>query len=191
MLIAGRTIQGIGGGGILAMVEIVVADLVPLRQRGTYMGSIGAVWAIASAVGPPVGGAFSQRNWRWLFYMNLPLAAAALLLVWCFLHLKVPQDDLRSKMRRMDWIGNLLVIAGTTLSVIALTWAGAKHPWSSYQVLVPLIRQGVKGVAEKEAARYEWTIFAFDFSQPFRRCENRVFIFANVFALCSIERNLS
>ncbi|KIO20594.1 hypothetical protein M407DRAFT_29799 [Tulasnella calospora MUT 4182] len=152
MLIAGRTIQGIGGGGILAMVEIVVADLVPLRQRGTYMGSIGAVWAIASAVGPPVGGAFSQRNWRWLFYMNLPLAAAALLLVWCFLHLKVPQDDLRSKMRRMDWIGNLLVIAGTTLSVIALTWAGAKHPWSSYQVLVPLIRQGVKGVAEKEAA---------------------------------------
>ncbi|KAG8946150.1 hypothetical protein FRC04_012005 [Tulasnella sp. 424] len=77
MLIAGRTIQGIGGGGILAMGEIVVSDLVPLRQRGAYMGAIGA--------------------------------------------------------------GNLFVIAGTTLSVVALTWAGAKHPWSSYQVLVPLI----------------------------------------------------
>ncbi|KAG8946148.1 hypothetical protein FRC04_012003 [Tulasnella sp. 424] len=77
MLIAGRAIQGIGGGGILATTEIVVADLVPLRQRGAYMGAIGA--------------------------------------------------------------GNLFVIAGTTLSIVALTWAGAKHPWSSYQVLVPLI----------------------------------------------------
>ncbi|KAG9050249.1 hypothetical protein FS837_006690 [Tulasnella sp. UAMH 9824] len=120
MLIAGRTIQGIGGGGILAMVEIVVADLVPLRQRGTYMGSIGAYDNITAD-------------------LNLPLTAFALVLVWFFLRLKVPQDDLRSKMRRMDWIGNLLVIAGTTLSIIALTWAGAKHPWSSYQVLLPLI----------------------------------------------------
>ncbi|KAG8972869.1 hypothetical protein FRB90_010125, partial [Tulasnella sp. 427] len=139
MLIGGRTIQGIGGGGILAMTEIVVADLVPLRQRGTYMGVIGAVWAIASAIGPPIGGAFSQSNWRWLFYMNLPLTAIAGILVWFFLHLKVPQDDLRSKMRRMDWLGNLFIIAGTTISVIALTWAGVKHPWSSYQVLLPLI----------------------------------------------------
>ncbi|KAG8901972.1 hypothetical protein FRC01_009698, partial [Tulasnella sp. 417] len=139
MLIAGRTIQGIGGGGILATAEIVVADMVPLRQRGAYMGAFGAIWAIASAIGPPVGGAFSQSSWRWLFYMNLPLAAVALVLVWVFLRLKVPQDDLRSKMRRMDWIGNLFVIAGTTLSVIALTWAGTKHPWSSYQILLPLI----------------------------------------------------
>ncbi|KIO20425.1 hypothetical protein M407DRAFT_29949, partial [Tulasnella calospora MUT 4182] len=139
MLIAGRTIQGMGGGGILATSEIVVADMVPLRQRGAYMGAIGAIYAIASAIGPPIGGAFSQSNWRWLFYMNLPLSAIALALVWFFLHLKVPQDDLRSKMQRMDWIGNILVIIGTTLTVIALSWAGAKYPWSSYQVLVPLV----------------------------------------------------
>ncbi|KIO20590.1 hypothetical protein M407DRAFT_220214 [Tulasnella calospora MUT 4182] len=139
MLIGGRAVQGIGGGGILAMTEIVVADLVPLRQRGTYMGVIGAVWAIASAIGPPIGGAFSQSNWRWLFYMNLPLTAIAMVLVWFFLHLKMPKDDLRSKMRRMDWIGNLFVIIGTTITVVALTWAGVQHPWSSYQVLVPLI----------------------------------------------------
>ncbi|KAG8918932.1 hypothetical protein FRC01_001574 [Tulasnella sp. 417] len=67
MLIAGRAIQGVGGGGILAMAEIVVADLVPLSERGNYMGIFGAVWAVASAIGPPVGGAFSQSNWRWLF----------------------------------------------------------------------------------------------------------------------------
>ncbi|KAG8896451.1 hypothetical protein FRC01_011810, partial [Tulasnella sp. 417] len=80
MLIAGRAIQGVGGGGILSLTEIVVADLVPLSQRGAYLGAIGAVWAIAAAIGPPIGGAFSQSNWRWLFYMNLPLTAIAMVL---------------------------------------------------------------------------------------------------------------
>ncbi|KAG9016030.1 hypothetical protein FRB90_003791 [Tulasnella sp. 427] len=139
MLIAGRAVQGVGGGGILSLTEIVVADLVPLSQRGAYLGLIGAVWAIAAAIGPPIGGAFSQSNWRWLFYMNLPLTAIAMVLVWFFLRLKTPQDDFRTKMRRMDWIGNAMIILATTLTVVALTWAGVKHPWSSYQVLVPLI----------------------------------------------------
>ncbi|KAG8896929.1 hypothetical protein FRB99_008573 [Tulasnella sp. 403] len=139
MLIGGRTVQGVGGGGILSLTEIVVADLVPLAQRGTYMGLIAAVWAIASAIGPPVGGAFSQSNWRWLFYINLPLCGVAIALVFVFLRMKTPQDDFKTKMSRMDWIGNFLVIVGTTITVVALTWAGVKHPWSSYQVLVPLI----------------------------------------------------
>ncbi|KAG8913263.1 hypothetical protein FRC01_004632 [Tulasnella sp. 417] len=139
MLIAGRAIQGVGGGGILAMTEIIVADLVPLSQRGVYLGLIGSVWAIAAAIGPPIGGAFSQSNWRWLFYMNIPLTAIAIVFVWFFLRLKTPQDDFQTKMRRMDWIGNGLIILATTLTVVALTWAGVKHPWSSYQVLVPLI----------------------------------------------------
>ncbi|KAG9016032.1 hypothetical protein FRB90_003793, partial [Tulasnella sp. 427] len=139
MLIAGRAIQGVGGGGILSLTEIVVADLVPLSQRGAYLGLVGAVWAIAAAIGPPIGGAFSQSNWRWLFYMNLPLTAIAMVLVWFFLRLKTPQDDFRTKMRRMDWIGNAMIILATTLTVVALTWAGVKYPWSSYQVLVPLV----------------------------------------------------
>lgn len=139
MLIAGRAIQGVGGGGILSLTEIIVADLVPLSQRGVYLGLIGAVWAIAAAIGPPIGGAFSQTNWRWLFYINIPLTAVAIVFVWFFLRLKTPQDDFQTKMRRMDWIGNGLIILATTLTVVALTWAGVKYPWSSYQVLVPLI----------------------------------------------------
>ncbi|KAG9043887.1 hypothetical protein FS837_009033 [Tulasnella sp. UAMH 9824] len=139
MLIAGRAIQGVGGGGILSLTEIIVADLVPLSQRGVYLGLIGAVWAIAAAIGPPIGGAISESNWRWLFYMNIPLTAIAIVFVWFFLRLKTPQDDFRTKMKKMDWIGNGLIILATTLTVVALTWAGVKYPWSSYQVLVPLI----------------------------------------------------
>lgn len=120
------------------MVEIVVADLVPLSQRGPYWGLVAAQWAFASAIGPSIGGAVSQSNWRWLFYMNLPVIAIAMVLVWFFLRLKTPQDDLHTKMRRMDWIGNGLSILGTTITLVALTWAGVKYPWASYQVLLPL-----------------------------------------------------
>ena len=67
MLIAGRAIQGVGGGGIIALTDIIVADLVPLAERGPYLGIVGSVWAIASAIGPPIGGAFAESNWRWLF----------------------------------------------------------------------------------------------------------------------------
>lgn len=71
--------------------------------------------------------------------MNLPLCGIAGALVVLFLNLKTPQDDLATKIRRMDWLGNGIIIVATTITAIALTWAGVKHPWGSYQVLVPLI----------------------------------------------------
>lgn len=139
MLIAGRTIQGLGSGGILALTEIIIADLVPLRQRGAFLGIFGGVWAVAAAVGPPIGGAFSESTWRWLFYLNVPLTAVATVLVFVFLHVKSPRADFRTRMGRIDWIGNTLVIAATTSTIIALTWGGVRYPWDSYKVLVPLI----------------------------------------------------
>ncbi|KAG8977222.1 hypothetical protein FRC05_002222 [Tulasnella sp. 425] len=139
MLIAGRTIQGLGSGGILALTEIIIADLVPLRQRGAFLGIFGGVWAVAAAVGPPIGGAFSESTWRWLFYLNVPLTTVATVLVFVFLHVKSPREDFRTRMGRIDWIGNILVIAATTSTIIALTWGGVRYPWDSYKVLVPLI----------------------------------------------------
>lgn len=89
MMIAGRSVQGVGGGGINTMVEIVVYDLVSLRERGKYVGIIGSMWAIGSVVGPVLGGAFAQKaTWRWIFYINLPLAGAALALLIPFLRLR-------------------------------------------------------------------------------------------------------
>ncbi|KAH7336904.1 iron permease [Rhizoctonia solani] len=154
-LIAGRTIQGIGGGGIITLTDIIVADLVSLAERGPYMGIVGAVWAIASAIGPPVGGAFAERNWRWLFYINIPIVGVAIVLVLLFLNLNTPKEPFNEKIRRIDWIGNLLVIGSTASVVLALTWAGALHPWKSYQVLVPLII-GLLGLVATFIYEFNW-----------------------------------
>ncbi|KIP04433.1 hypothetical protein PHLGIDRAFT_120696 [Phlebiopsis gigantea 11061_1 CR5-6] len=139
MLIAARTVQGIGGGAIITLTEIVISDLVPLAERGTFQGVIGLVWALASGVGPPLGGVIAGANWRWLFYMNLPLSGIALVLVWFFLSVRTPDGSMREKFARIDFMGNAIVISGTTLAVVGLTFGGVRFPWSSVQVLAPLI----------------------------------------------------
>ncbi|KAJ7638418.1 iron permease [Roridomyces roridus] len=142
MMIAARAIQGIGGGGILVLTEILVADLVPLAERGVYQGMIGFVWSLASSIGPAIGGALSNKGhkaWRALFYMNLPFTGLAFLLVWLYLSVRTPEGTVSSKLAKVDWIGNGLVIVGSTLSILGLSWGGIRYPWDSAQVLAPLI----------------------------------------------------
>ncbi|KAM0786353.1 hypothetical protein ACM66B_001824 [Microbotryomycetes sp. NB124-2] len=137
--IVGRSIQGVGGGGILTMTEIVITDLLPLAERGPFFGILGSVWAIASAIGPPVGGALASADaWRWLYWLNLPLAAIAIALVFFFLKIKEPQTTLQEKLEQMDYV-NVVFVAGATFAILGLTWGGVTYPWSSWQVLVPLI----------------------------------------------------
>ena len=103
--IAGRTIQGVGGGGILIMGDIIIVDLVALAHRGPFYGILGMVWGLASAVGPPIGGVLATSgNWRWLFYMNIPVSAVALVLVTFFFRLKSPKSTLREKLAQMDFV---------------------------------------------------------------------------------------
>ncbi|KAF8584813.1 iron permease [Ramaria rubella] len=139
-LIAARTIQGVGGGGIINMCEIIVSDIVPLAERGVYQGVLILVWCFASAVGPPIGGALSEKaSWRWIFYINLPLSGIAFALVFIFLTVKTPPGSMSEKLARVDWFGNLIVIAGTTIANVGLAFAGIKFPWGSAQVLAPLV----------------------------------------------------
>ncbi|KAF7289732.1 Iron permease [Mycena indigotica] len=151
-LIGGRTVQGLGAGAITALIQIIIADLVPLKDRGAFNGIIAllsqfSAFAIGSGTGPVVGGALAQHGqWRWLFYLNLPICAVAAILVAVFLRLKTPTVPFGEKMRRLDWIGNAIIVSSTTSIVIALTWAGTQHPWSSPKVLVPLI-VGFAGLA--------------------------------------------
>jgi len=139
MLIAGRAVQGAGAGGIFVMAEIVVADLVPLRKRGPFVGMMSAVWSLASAIGPPVGGALAEHAWRWIFFLNLPLCGIAIGLVLLFMDLKTPEGTVREKVKRIDFVGNFFVITGITCICMAITWGGVTFPWDSFRVLVPLI----------------------------------------------------
>ncbi|EIM85230.1 iron permease [Stereum hirsutum FP-91666 SS1] len=140
MLISGRAIQGFGGGGCIAITEIIYADIVPLPERGKFQGITASVWAFACAIGPPIGGALanSGAKWRWLFFLNLPVTALAAFLVYFFLHVFTPKASLREKVLRMDWIGLIVIISGTLSVSIALTLAGVRFPWSSAHILAPL-----------------------------------------------------
>ncbi|KAI5478027.1 MFS multidrug transporter [Pseudohyphozyma bogoriensis] len=147
ILIVGRTIQGVGGGGILTMAEILTVDLIPLADRGAYVGILGSVWGISSAIGPPIGGAFGGGNglWRWLFYMNLPIAGIAIILVAIFLDVKVPPTTMSEKLAQMDYV-NVIFVAATTSAILGITWAGSTYSWGSSHVLVPLVL-GLVGIA--------------------------------------------
>ncbi|KZT24131.1 iron permease [Neolentinus lepideus HHB14362 ss-1] len=139
MLIVGRAFQGMGGGGILTMTEIIFSDMVPLKQRGIFLSISASVWALASAIGPPVGGALaSTGHWRWLFFLNLPICAVAVILQCIFYNVKTPKESVVAKLRSIDWIGNIVLIGSVTAIVMAFTWGGVTYAWSSYQVLVAL-----------------------------------------------------
>ncbi|KAL0575078.1 hypothetical protein V5O48_006881 [Marasmius crinis-equi] len=140
MMIAGRTIQGLGGGAIQGLAAIILSDLVTLEERGLYAGAFGITWSIANFVGPIIGGALATGGrWRWIFYMNLPLAGFASFVTLLVMDLPTPPGTLAEKLKKLDWIGNTLVMASTTSVTIALTWGGVTFPWGSARVLVPLL----------------------------------------------------
>jgi EmrB/QacA subfamily drug resistance transporter len=141
-IIAGRTIQGVGGGGINTLVDTVICDLVPLRQRGKYVALMAAVWAVGTVIGPVLGGAFAEHtSWRWVFYINLPLCAVSLILLVLFLRVSHPRSGgtIWQQLRRIDYLGNAILTATVVSVLLALSWAGVDYPWSSWRVLVPLI----------------------------------------------------
>ncbi|GJJ10965.1 hypothetical protein Clacol_005194 [Clathrus columnatus] len=136
MLIAGRAVQGMGGGGILSFSAIILADLVPLRERGVFAGLFGLTWSLAAAIGPVVGGSLSNE------------AGSALLIL---VRLPTPPGTVRGKLLSLDWItllsnaipilrsGAFIIIGSTTGITIALTDGGVNDPWPSANILSPLI----------------------------------------------------
>ncbi|KAI1276488.1 MFS general substrate transporter [Xylaria sp. FL0933] len=145
-LIAGRAIQGAGSGAIGILVEINIADLVPLRERPQYMSIVLVGYTVAACLGPVIGGLFTQRTtWRWIFYLNLPISGLAIVCLWFFLHTRYRKDTVRNSLKRIDLGGNAVLIASVVAVLIALTWGGTEYEWSSYKTLVPLIL-GVLGI---------------------------------------------
>ncbi|KLO16819.1 iron permease [Schizopora paradoxa] len=146
VLIVGRTIQGCGAGGINALNSIVISDLVPLKERGKFQSFISIGFGLATTTAPVIAGAFaSHGQWRWFFYMNIPICAFVGTLVAIYVDIRYPKSTLKEKMESQDWWGNILVIASTSAVVFGLTDGGIEFPWSSPRILVPLIL-GVLGL---------------------------------------------
>ncbi|EGG24315.1 major facilitator superfamily protein [Cavenderia fasciculata] len=136
MLIAARAIQGLGGGGLMSAVMIVMAEIVPLRQRGKYQGLIGAVYAVSSVIGPLIGGSFTDNvTWRWAFWINLPLGAIALCVV--FFALRLPQDviSVRQGFKCIDFVGTISLVVSVIGFLLALSWGGVNYSWQSPVIL--------------------------------------------------------
>src|SRR4051794_10159894 len=151
-LIGFRALQGIGAGGLLVGAMAIIGDLVPPRERGRYQGFMAGVMALAMIAGPLAGGFITDNlNWRWAFYINLPLGAVALFLLVTKLHL----PKLRTE-HRIDWLGAGLLSTGITALVLLTTWGGRDYAWGSWQVLgligVPAVSLVVFGFVERRAA---------------------------------------
>ena len=132
VMIVGRCVQGIGGGGLIALAQTVIGDIVPPRERAGYVAYITTVWAVASIAGPILGGGLAKYgHWSLIFWLNLPIAGAALLLTNSSLK-KLP------RLRRdhaMDYLGSALIMAATVALLLALTWGGARYAWVSPEIL--------------------------------------------------------
>jgi MFS family permease len=140
MLIAGRTVQGLGTGGIFVMADLIICDLVPLRERAKYMGMVLSTAAVGTAIGPVVGGGLAQASWRWVFYLNLPISIPALIMLFFFLRLKYRREPTwRAALLRVDWLGNAIFIPSVLAVLLGLVMGGTLFPWSSWRIIVPIV----------------------------------------------------
>ncbi|MEV5844181.1 MFS transporter [Streptomyces sp. NPDC051985] len=130
-LIAFRAVQGIGAGGLMIGVQAIIADIVPPRRRGRFMGLIGAAFGLASVAGPLLGGYFTDHlSWRWCFYVNVPFGLVTLAVITAVLRLPKPRAR-----GRFDILGALLLAAASTCLVLLTSWGGTEYAWSSHVIL--------------------------------------------------------
>jgi EmrB/QacA subfamily drug resistance transporter len=127
MLIAGRAIQGLGAGGLIPLAVAAIGDIIPPRRRGKWQGALGAVFATSSVLGPATGGWLTDSgSWRWCFFVNIPLAAAALAVVWFGF-----QRTSRREEHSIDYLGAALLTGSSAAALLGAVWGGTEYPWSS------------------------------------------------------------
>jgi EmrB/QacA subfamily drug resistance transporter len=130
-LVLFRAVQGIGAGGLMVGAQAIIGDIVPPRERGRYMGIIGSVFAVSSVAGPLLGGFFVDHlSWRWVFYVNMPIGALALIVVATRLHL--PR---RREQHDVDYLGAALLTGAVVCLILLTTWGGNEYAWGSSTIV--------------------------------------------------------
>lgn len=151
VLVVGRAVQGLGGGGLMVLSQAAIADVVPARDRGKYMGILGAVFGLSSVAGPLLGGWFTEGpGWRWTFWINVPLGLLAFAAV--VLLLASPIAVGRAK-TRVDYLGMTLLAVATSALILAATWGGHQYDWDSPQIIGLAVTAVVSAVLFVEAER--------------------------------------
>ena len=150
VMLVGRCVQGIGGGGIIAMTQVIFCDMVPLRQRPHYFSMVLGSWSIGSIIGPVLGGSLVERaSWRWCFHINFPFCVVGLVAALCFVRSDADDNSdlpLAERLRHMDWTGALLFVGGMTTLLVGISWGGTQYAWASAATLGPIVA-GVLGIA--------------------------------------------
>jgi len=142
-LIAFRALQGIGGGGLMAIAFAIIGDVIPARERGRYQGYFGAVFGVSSVAGPLLGGWLTDTiSWRWIFYINLPLGILALVVTSMALKMPVVRRE-----HRIDYLGATVIVAAVTSFLLYLNWAGEHYGWADPRALALVIAAAALAVA--------------------------------------------
>lgn len=170
LLIAARTLQGLGGGGLRSISQVVIADIIPPRYRGKYQGYMSTTFLISTTLGPVLGGFFAEHlSWRWAFWINLPLGAIAFVVINRQLrNLKIP-----TMRHKIDWLGALLILASSVPLMIGLSRVEQQGGWLNWPVAFPIL--GIVATAALIAVELRVA----EPMLPMRLFANRIFTIGN------------
>lgn len=159
MLIAARALQGTAGGGIFQLVIIVISDLFSVRRRTIFFGFLEVMWALASGVGPILGGVFAQGpGWQWIWWINLPLSGLTFVLLAVFLDVHNPRTRIGEGLKALDWAGTLSILGVTLMLLLGLEFGGEAFSWDSPTVICLIVFGSLMSLvfiwSEKKLAKY-------------------------------------
>ena len=170
-LVFARFVQGAGMGFIMPLSQAIIGDIISPRERGKYQGMMGASFGLASIVGPAAGGFITEHfSWRWLFFVNLPIAVITLIVITLYMH--VPNERRR---RSIDVWGSITLSGGITCALLATVWGGVQYPWASFQIA------GLYAASAVLLAVFVWVeLNAPDPVLPLRLWASRIFTLSNI-----------